>query len=147
MGSFHLCVWSFSNSLSFNSGDYTILWITCYTLNSRQQFHSHTEGQSAADRWCCIPALFIQLMRSFSSSCHDGFRLRGGLLPQRGGEGVQTDQRRDRETTAARQERRQTGAEAAAAGYVTAGGPSGPRGLTTRESTDAKYDNVCVCGN
>lgn len=70
-------------------------------------------------------------MRSFSSSCHDGFRLRDGLLPQRGGEGVQTDQRRDRETTAARQERRQTGAEAAAAGYVAAGGP---RGLTTREN-------------
>lgn len=74
-----------------------------------------------------------------SSSCHDGFRLRGGLLPQRGGEGVQTDQRRDRETTAARQERRQAGAEAAAAGYVTAGGPPGPRELTPRENTDANY--------
>lgn len=67
-------------------------------------------------------------MRSLSSSCHDGFGLRGGLLPQRGGEGVQTDQRRDREATAAGQEGRQAGAEAAAAGYVTAGGPPGPRG-------------------
>lgn len=63
-------------------------------------------------------------MRGSSSSCRDGFRLHDGLLPQRGGEGVQTHQCRDRETTPARQARRKTGAEAAAAGYVTAGGPA-----------------------
>lgn len=86
-----------------------------------------------------------------SSSCHDGFRLRGGLLPQRGGEGVQTDQRRDREATAARQEGRQAGAEAAAAGYVAAGGPPGPRGWLRGENTLMQNTDyvccICVCGN
>lgn len=49
-------------------------------------------------------------------SCGDDFRLHDGLLPEWGGEGVQTNQRRDREAAPTRQERCEKGAEAAPAG-------------------------------
>lgn len=68
----------------------------------------------------CICLFFVRAAdfpgEVFSSLCRDGFRLHDGLLPRRGGEGVQTHQCRDREAAPARQESRKAGAEAAAAG-------------------------------
>lgn len=108
--------------MSRKADDYTILWMNCHLFNSWQQFYTHKEGE---DRYLHLFPFFN--LRGFSGSCRDGFRLRDGLLPQRGGEGIQTHQCRDWETTPAGQARRKTGAEAAAAWYVPARAPLRPR--------------------